>query len=307
MKKNIQHTLQALILLTLPLLGVVSCAPRHEGKQAAAIAYPEPTPDSVAIPFLPGVVSKDSLDFNAAFSADGKSYYFTRSENKKLIIYASTHDGTRWTEPVPAAFTEAGYSQADPAFGPDGKLYFISNKPRHAADTLDDYDIWFVTPQDKGWSAPQNLAAINTDSAEYYISFTDKGNLYFASARAGGYGQEDIYVSELVNGAYAQPRNLGAAINTDKSEYDPGISPAEDMIVFASSRRADSYGAADLYGAKRSTQGEWTTAMHLGKTINTDTRDYCPYFSPDGRYFFFSSERNVKWIGIGAFQQAWRP
>lgn len=60
------------ILFSLPLLGVVSCTPRHEGTQGAAIAYPEPSPDSVAIPFLPGVVSKDSLDFNAAFSAEPK-------------------------------------------------------------------------------------------------------------------------------------------------------------------------------------------------------------------------------------------
>jgi hypothetical protein len=293
------------VLLLLPVM--FSCNPRGEGGDTVNIPYPDPHPDSVAVTFLPDVVSKDSLDFNAAFSPDGQSYYFTRSENKQLIMYTSHYNGSQWTAPARVSFTEPGYSQADPAFGPDGKLYFISNRPGHATDTLGDYDIWFVSPEGAGWSAPQNLAAVNTDSAEYYISFAGNGNLYFASGRAGGFGQEDIYVSERVDSAYAAPRNLGAAVNTDKSEYDPGISPGEDLIVFASSKREDSYGAADLYGAKRPPNGEWTTAIHFGKTLNTTTREYCPYFSPDGRYFFFSSERDVKWIGIEAVRQAWHP
>ncbi|KAA2243918.1 hypothetical protein F0L74_15165 [Chitinophaga agrisoli] len=35
---------------------------------------------------------------------------------------------------------------------------------------------------------------------------------------------------------------------------------------------------------------------NLGPSINTKTRDFCPYFSPDGRYFFYSSDGNVKWV-----------
>jgi hypothetical protein len=35
----------------------------------------------------------------------------------------------------------------------------------------------------------------------------------------------------------------------------------------------------------------------MGISINTKAYEYCPYLSPDGKYFFFSSEYEVKWIG----------
>ena len=36
------------------------------------IPYPKPLADTAAITFLPGIVSKDSIDFGSAFSPDGK-------------------------------------------------------------------------------------------------------------------------------------------------------------------------------------------------------------------------------------------
>ncbi len=275
-----------------------SCTTAHNDAQTAMdIPYPDPLPDSIAIRFLPGLVSKDSLDFNAAFSPDGKSFYFTRSINKQLRIYATHHEGRKWTEPVLAPLTETGFSNADPAFGPDGKFYFISNRPKTQSDTLFDYDIWFITPSADGrWSEPENLESVNSDSSEFYISFSENGNLYFASSRKGGFGEEDIYVSRLANEQYTIPVNLGSAVNSEKSEYDPGISAKEDVIVFASSNRKDTFGGADLYCSKLSDDKKWLQAANLGKNLNTKTREYCPYFSPDSKYFFFSSEGDVKWI-----------
>jgi hypothetical protein len=39
-------------------------------------------------------------------------------------------------------------------------------------------------------------------------------------------------------------------------------------------------------------------SVNLGTNFNTKTREFCPYFSPDSNYFFFSSEGNVKWIDM---------
>ncbi|MCD9018436.1 TolB family protein [Parachryseolinea silvisoli] len=292
-------------LIVICLFNVFACTTREE-KGHNHIPYPFPLPDTTALTFLKGVVSGDSLDFNAAFSPDGKAYYFTRSIKGQLILYVARYDSI-WHTAVPVPFTEAGYSQADPAFGPDGKLYFISNRPKDARDTLADYDIWFVTPQAEGWSPIQNLTAVNSDSNEYYISVAHNSNLYFASSRAGGLGQEDIYVSAYSEGNYGMPRNLGPAINSEKSEYDPGISQQEDMLVFASSKRSDTFGGADLYGAVRGKDGVWKPAVHFGPAFNTGTREYCPYFAPGGDYFFFSSQGDVKWIDIKAVRSVLRP
>ncbi len=259
------------------------------------IAYPHPLPDSTALRFLPGLVSTDSIDFNAAFSPDGQSVYFTRNENKKLIIYGAQFSEGKWSNVQRASFNQPGNSFADPAFSPDGKLYFISDQRKDATDTLPDYDIWFVVPTGGTWSDPINAAMINSDSNEFYVSFAANGNLYFASSRAGGFGQEDLYVSRYVDGHYDAPANLGSKVNTENTEYDPGISPGEDKLVF-SSRRNDALGGADLYYTQSEDGKSWHDPVHLGSWLNTQGRDYCSYFSPDSKYFFFSSEKDVKWI-----------
>lgn len=261
----------------------------------SSIAYPSPLPDSVALPFLPGIVCSDSLDFNAAFSPDRQSYYFTR-RLKKWVPLVSRYDGMKWTAPVPVSFMDTQYAEADITFAPDGSVYFISNRPRNAADTLPDYDIWRKRLlANGGWSDPENVAAVNSDSTEYYISFAGNGNLYFASFRAGGYGSGDIYVSKLVNGEYTAPENLGPAINSAGTEHDPAITVNEDFLVFTAAERKDTIGEADLYGSKR-VAGNWCTSFNLGSRVNTPTYEYCSYFSPDGQYFFFSSDYEVKWI-----------
>ena len=224
-----------------------SCTMRQVEKTTVSIPYPQPVPDSVALDFLPGIVSTDKRDFGAAFSPDGKSFYFSRSEKSKSHIYVSHHDGKNWTLPALVSFNSAAYAEADPAFGLDGKLYFISDRPSQPSDTILDYDIWFVSPRAEGvWSEPENMEAVNSDSAEFYISFSQNGNLYFASAREGGFGAEDIYVSQFTNNHYSTPENLGAAVNSEKSEYDPFISVQEDFIIFTSSNREDTFGGGDL-------------------------------------------------------------
>jgi Tol biopolymer transport system component len=264
----------------------------------------KPFPGTIPQVFLKGIVSKDSVDFGAAFSPGGKSFYFARTENKRSGIYVTEFNGASWTDPVKLPFNHDKYSMADPAFSPDGKLYFISNMPKNNADTLPDYDIWYVSPLSNGkWTEPENLHSINSDSNEFYISFARNGNLYFSSSRNGGYGEEDIYMSRLTGSQYSSPVNLGKTINSERSEYDPGISPDETIIIFASSGRAGSFGKADLYVSTLNKQRSWQTAVNPGKYLNTASREYCPYFTPDLKYFFYSSEGDIKWVDAAALKK----
>lgn len=289
----------SLIRLLYLVAGVATAACaiyNYNGTPAAGIAYPQPLPDTVPTSFLPGVVSTDSLDFNAAFSPDGKSFYFTRSIQKRSVIYVTHYVDGRWTEAADAGLSLPGCSDADPAFAPDGRLCFISDRPGNERDTLRDYDIWYTSPAGNGtWSAPRRLDVLNSDSSEYYISFARNGNVYFASSRKGGYGGEDIYLSRLIDNHYTEPVNLGPTINTARSEYDPCISGSEDVMIFTSSNRADSYGKGDLY-ASRQNDNTWSPASNLGNAFNTTSREYCAYFSPDNAWFFFSSQKDVKWV-----------
>lgn len=291
--------IKSLLLATAAILAL-QCS--SEKKYEFSTNYPLPLPDSGAARFLPGMVSSDSLDFNAAFSPDGNRFYFSRSAKGKWIIYVTERIDGAWANPVPAPFNEPEYSQADPFITPDGTLFYISNRPQHSGDTTKDFDIWMIHPQDDGtWSTPENLQVVNSDSSEYYVSLAANGNLYFASTREGSIGSHDIYVSRRVNGSYATPENLGPAINTEFMEHDPMIAPDEQFLIFTSVDRPDSYGSADLYYALRDDDGAWSSARNMGKQFNTPTYEYCSYLTPDNRYLFYSSEYDVKWISTRLF------
>lgn len=76
----------------------------------------------------------------------------------------------------------------------------------------------------------------------------------------------------------------------ERSEIDACIASDESFIVFVSYNRADDLGRGDLY-ISYNKNGVWTPAKHLGDKINSNAREYCPIFSPDGKYLFFTSMR----------------
>jgi Tol biopolymer transport system component len=259
------------------------------------IFYPSPLPSGVLSIFLPGIVCTDSLEFNASFSPDGKAFYFSRSEIHD--IYESKYEGSQWTVPVITSFSEKEFKECDPAFSPDGKrLYYISTKKRNINDRIDDFDIWFVEREGSSWGAPQNLEIVNSDSSEFYVSFADNGNLYFASNRQGGSGSYDIYMSRFENNKHSLPVNLGTAINDAYFEHDPFISSDEKFLIFTSVARGDGFGKGDLYYSSKDKEGSWTKAKNLGPVFNSDGYEFCPYLTKDGKYFFLSRGSDIQWI-----------
>ncbi|HEX6427905.1 MAG TPA: hypothetical protein VF008_09480 [Niastella sp.] len=289
LKKN----LAVLIILLCVIISATNCTDTKQQSQNNAIAYPSPQPDTTMRVFLPGLVSKEGLDFNSAFSSDGKTFYFARSVRRKYIILETTFDGKQWTEPIVSKLFDTLYSNADPFITKDGSIYFISNRPRNNTDTTDDYDIYRLPRQGDTWLAPQNLYQVNSDSTEYYVSVSDFGNIYFASYRGENL---DLYMSVKSDTGYEGPVNLGPIINSPSDEHDPLIASDESYIIYTSTRPGG-FGEADLYMAYQK-DGKWQQPKNMGDKINTKTYEYCPNLSPDGKYFFYSSESDVKWISM---------
>ena len=140
------------------------------------------------------------------------------------------------------------------------------------------------------------MASTGTSSAklstEWSPSVASNGDLYFGSARAGGKGANDLYVSRWTNGAYAEPQNLGDSINTRAGEVEPWIAPDQSYLIFSGQGRPDGAGGFDLYIAYR-VNGEWQLPRHLGNGINSASGDFNQSVSPDGKWLYFSSSRSV--------------
>jgi hypothetical protein len=77
-------------------------------------------------------------------------------------------------------------------------------------------------------SEPTNVGpVINHASDVQECDFSHDGlELYFSSARPGGYGGKDIWVArrDTVNGPWQEPVNLGPVVNSPGSEVEPSIS-----------------------------------------------------------------------------------
>lgn len=243
--------------------------------------------------FGEGVISTGLDELNAVFSPDGRELYYSINAplNRLGVIVVSRREGGRWGAPEVAPFS-GRYTDYDPYFSADGsRLFFISNRPASAADTTRDFDIWVIGRTGRGWGEPRNLGApVSTEGNEFYPSVAADGTLYFSANREGGQGSFDVYRARPSGNGYAEPENLGPAVNGPGAEIDNYIAPDQSFLVFAAYGREDGPGGGDLYISERR-DGEWTPARLLGHGINSVAREYCPIGSPDGEYFYWTSKR----------------
>lgn len=173
--------------------------------------------------------------------------------------------------------------------------FFSSNSPFvGTGKPQDDYYSWIVERTESGWGKPKPFGPLINSSESFAgcPTVTDNGNLYFYSARPGGKGNDDIWMSRYVDDNYDEPENLGESINTDDLDLDPFIAPDESYIIFTRLDK-ERKGNADLYISFRKDDGSWTKARNMGEKINSRGWEFCPTVSPDKKYFFFTSDRRL--------------
>ncbi len=187
------------------------------------------------------------------------------------------------------------YQDIEPFYSKNGnRLYFASNRPIYNDTSRKDYNIWYSERIKEGWSEPIALDSIvNSRGDEFFPSLSDKGNLFFTATRDNGIGREDIFMSEFVDGKFTSPKPLPSEINTSSFEFNAYINPEENLIIFSSFGRSDGFGGGDLYISRKDNSGNWIKSKNLGKSINSDKLDYCPFVDWKSRNFYFTSERII--------------
>jgi Tol biopolymer transport system component len=258
----------------------------------------QPPPGDRATLFMDGIIScRNEPEMCAAFTPDGKEFYFNRLHEGQWAIFLIREVKGIWTKPEPLPFT-GNYTDRDFTISPDGnRIYFGSNRPlRHGDNPSKSLDLWVTKRKKNGeWGNPDNLGPpVNTRQyGENYPSVARNGNLYFFSCRNDGLGGCDIYVSRWKDGGYQTPENLGPAVNSEKHDWDAFIAPDESYIIFSSQNREDTLGDQDLYVSFRA-NGVWTRAVNMGARVNSFSSEICPSVTPDGKYLFFTSRRRGK-------------
>src|SRR5258705_3703540 len=189
-------------------------------------------------------------DAAASLSPDGKTL-FLYSELGAGDIYASSFDGNDWTEPKPLNknINTAQFWETCASVSPDGKkLYFASNRD----GGFGELDIYVSELDSHGqWGKAVNLGnKINTPGNEDspFIHY-DGVTLYFSSDGHPGLGNNDIFLSELKNGKWTKPENIGYPINL--WEYDGFFTISRDKkIGYYSTVKEGGLGGIDIYSIK---------------------------------------------------------
>jgi len=122
--------------------------------------------------------------------------------------------------------------------------------------------------------------------------FFNDSILLFASAREGGYGGLDIYISKKSNNEWQTPKNLGPTINSAYDENTPYLSKDGRTLYFSSNRADLSMGGYDVlqsYFTDRSLT--WSPPKNLKMPINSSGDDKDFRLANDGLKAFFSSSR----------------
>ena len=214
----------------------------------------------------------------------------------------------RWSKPLLAPFSD-GQNDGDFTLAPDNRtVYFASGRPlNEGGEPLEDHNIWKSEITDTGWTKPMPLEyPVNTEYHDSYPCEAKNGTLYFFSRRPGGYGKGDLYKCKFVNGKYEEAENLGSLFNTEHMEGDPYIACDESYIIFCT-YKPGGYGEADMYISFRGIDGEWLKPVNLGDKINTPYEEWMPYVTPDGKYFFFTTNiaghRDIYWVDAKVIEE----
>ncbi len=180
-------------------------------------------------------------------------------------------------------------SEYFPAITADNEsLYFTVNNP---SSKYPDEDIYVSNFENEKWQARKAVKSINkTNSQEGAHSVTQDGRyIFFASdRREGNQGRFDIYVSKKVGNEWQEAKNLGNPINSHNWESQPVIS-ANSKMLFIVRKSKDGYGGSDIYISHLQENGSFSEPQNIGANINTFGDEQRPYFHPDGKTLYFSS------------------
>lgn len=265
------------------------------------------TPGDIPMVFAPNFISTEEQEFGSVFNSDATEFYFGVDVNGKNEIRYSKLIKGMWSKPE-IFLSDDKYSFNDPFLSPDeNRLYFISKRAFDGVGDVKDVDIWYVQKDNDRWSKPINAGLnINSSRNEYYISFTNDGTMYFSSnvnaSDENLNSDYDIYYSKSMNGKFQKPIALGEMINSKEYEADVFVAPDESYMIFCSTRE-NGFGRGDLYVSFKNEDNEWSTAISMGKEINTHNYEYCPFVTKDGKYLFYTSNQDIYWVSTRIMEQ----
>jgi outer membrane protein OmpA-like peptidoglycan-associated protein len=172
-------------------------------------------------------------------------------------------------------------------FSSDGSVMFFE---RHGRGRTPSFmaDTFSANPLDT--SRNIYLPAVSRLGDQDLFSVNDS-TFIFSSAREGGYGGYDLYITERKENTWSKPQNMGPEVNSIYNERSPFLANSGTLLYFSSDRE-NSLGGYDIFFAGFGIEKSgWNPAINMGYPISSPGDDLFFRLSQDGRSAFFSSDR----------------
>jgi outer membrane protein OmpA-like peptidoglycan-associated protein len=253
-------------------------------------------------------------DFGATFYKDGivfaserdkgssvkRNHCWTGQPFLDLYFVPIKNCGADATNGRPEKFNSdinSKYHDAVVTFSKDqSTVFFTRNNYLNGKAGADDQGlmklkIYTAKKKGNGWGNDESLPFNSDEYSCAHPSLNAEGTkLYFVSDMPGGFGGMDLYVSELENGRWGPPMNMGPNINTEGNELFPSIHKS-GRLYFSSDGQLG-LGGLDIYYVDQQEGGQaWSAPENIGSPVNSKDDDFGFTLSDEGTCGFLSSDR----------------
>ena len=218
-------------------------------------------------------------------SADGNTIIFASdrpggnmppvtSDGKARItfdLYISRKFGNSWTEPqLLNSEINSIWNERSPSISRNGKTFFFSRWPYM---NIGRSKIFIADITREGITNVRELPE-SINSGNYEIAFipsykSKAERYYFSSAREGGYGGWDVYLTDRIKDKFTEPINAGAGVNSPKDDLYLTEMPKFSMLC---SNRKDGAGDFDIYISGATVKDAPVITQKLAKGGSLETR-----------------------------------
>ena len=190
--------------------------------------------------------SNHNSDVDLAISYDGKRVFFgtrrprpgeTEIREGGFDIWFADRTETGWgDEQYLGPVVNSGESQVYPTVTRNGTLYFQAVRQEGYGKA----DVYRSRLIDGIYQTPENLGAtINSKNYEgdVFVAHDESYLIVSIYGRKDGFGDGDLYISfRRPDGSWSLLKNMGSAVNSDKRDFCPMVTPDGKYLFFSSKR-----------------------------------------------------------------------
>jgi len=221
-------------------------------------------------------------------------------------IYRPVVHSDAWKTPVPmeGPINTAG-AEDSPFITPDGNTFYFFFTPDVRVPVekqlVDGVTAVYWSKKANGtWPEPEKLVLNNDVSLDGCVC-VQGDTMWFGSARAGNYGQVDVYTAKYKNGKWTDWKNAGEQLN---KQFDIGefhVTPDGNTIYFGWAKNGTDSGSIwegnrDIYKSEKA-GGAWGTPVSLGPNVNSGQMEDQPFLSQDGSELWFTGQSRLGYPG----------